>query len=369
MAKQKTKVVNRPRTGLRGAPMNNFKALKQYFHIDVEKKAIGDSFKSYVSKNYSKAETQAVLANPDFMLNMYSHFGAVAFWVNSKLQIDETVQIYVDALQKYISELIDSGKEILKRNKIEAINAPPVITPHQRLLNKISVTVVEDLYVLEEQWRNGEKTSLDIYNSFKLHGLSGPAVEPVKTILQRQLDDYEGAYKKTDPQLVEGYSHVDRTELARRIKELKHMITDLDRVKSAAKATRKPSIKKPKSIDKQIAKVQYKKEDAEFKIVSLSPAQIIGRRRLYAFNTKTRSLIEYFTYDVNGFEISGTSIKNFDKENSRAVKLRKPEQFIPIVHAKSPKQINDEWAKLTTKSSVPNGRLNSDTVLLRVLDK
>ena len=369
MAKQKTKVVNRPRTGLRGAPMNNFKALKQYFHIDVERKVIGDSFKSYVNKNYSKGDAQCVMANPDFMLNMYSHFGAIAFWINSKLQIDETVQVYVEALRKYIDELIESGKEILKRNKIEAKNAPPVITPHQRLMNKITVTVVENLYVLEDQWNAGEKTSLDIYNSFKLHGLTGPAVEPVKAIIQRQLDDYEGAYKKTDPQLVEGYSHIDRSEIARRIKELNHMLVDLDRVKSASKAVRKPSIKKPKSIDKQIAKVQYKKEDAEFKIVSLSPAQIIGRRRLYAFNTKTRALIEYFTYDVNGFEISGTSIKNFDKENSRTVKLRKPEQFIPIIHAKSPKQIDAEWDKLTTKTSVPNGRLNSDTVLLRVLDK
>ena len=369
MAKQKVRVVNRPRTGIRGAPMTSFKHLKQYFHIDVEKKDIGNSFKTYVNNNYSKADAQCVLANPEYMLNMYSHFGAVAFWINSKLKIDDTIQIYIEALDKYIRELIISGKDCIAKEKDVAKTATPIISPHERLLNKISVTIVEDLYVLEDQWNAGETTSLDIYTTFKIHGLTGVAVEVVRPMLQTQLDEYQGAYKKSDPQLVEGYSHIPRAELSRRIKEYTTMLADLDRVKTAAKATRKPSVKKPKSIDKQIAKVQYKKEDTEFKIVSLSPAQIIGRRRLYAFNTKTRALIEYFTDDVNGFEISGTSIKNFDKEFSRTVKLRKPEEFIPIIHAKSPKQIAAEWSKLTTKSSVPNGRLNSDIVLLRVLDK
>ena len=147
------------------------------------------------------------------------------------------------------------------------------------------------------------------------------------------------------------------------------MLEDCDRIRSAAKATRVTRVKQPKAADKQVAKVQYKKEDTEFKLVSIPPIKIIGGTRLYTFNTKNRMLTEFITQDVKGFEISGTSIKNLDKVNSRSVKLRKPELFIPIVLGKTPNQIDKEWKTLTTKTTIPNGRLNGDTILLRVMDK
>jgi hypothetical protein len=80
-------------------------------------------------------------------------------------------------------------------------------------------------------------------------------------------------------------------------------------------------------------------------------------------------LTEYITQSVGGFEISGTSIKNIDSINSRTVKLRKPNEFLALVLTKSVKQIHIAWDTLTTKSSVPNGRLNDDTILLKALDK
>ena len=103
--------------------------------------------------------------------------------------------------------------------------------------------------------------------------------------------------------------------------------------------------------------------------MSIPPIKIVGQTRLFTFNTKTRILSEYITQAANGFEISGSTIKNIDTVNSRTVKLRKPEEFLTLVQNKTPKQIDAEWNKLTTKSSVPNGRINVDTILLRVLDK
>jgi hypothetical protein len=147
------------------------------------------------------------------------------------------------------------------------------------------------------------------------------------------------------------------------------MLADLDRLRSAAKATRATRVKQPKAADKQVARVQYKKEDTEFKLVSIPPIKLVGGTRLFVFNTKTRAITEYLTQDVKGFEISGTSIKNFDKVNSRTTRLRKPNEFLPIVQSKTPNQIASAWSSLTTKTTVPNGRLNKDTILLRVLDK
>ena len=86
-------------------------------------------------------------------------------------------------------------------------------------------------------------------------------------------------------------------------------------------------------------------------------------------NTKTRVIAEYVTNSAKGFEVSGTTLKNIDTSLSRSTRLRKPDAFLPIILKKTANQINKEWQSLTTKTTVPNGRINKDTVLLRVLDK
>ena len=199
--------------------------------------------------------------------------------------------------------------------------------------------------------------------------MSGSATMPVRQVVEGWLLDYEDAYHKRDEQAVEGYSHLKKPELNRRIKACQEMLLDLDKIQSAAKANRKVRVPKAKSADKQVAKVQYKKEDNDFKLVSINPILLVGSRRLFAFHCKERYLIEYCTQSVNGFEISGTTIKNIDSVNSRQVRLRKPDEFIPIVLKKTIKQIDSEWKKLTTKTTVPTGRINKDIILLRVMDK
>jgi hypothetical protein len=188
-------------------------------------------------------------------------------------------------------------------------------------------------------------------------------------VVEGWLLDYEDAYHKRCPDAVEGYSHLKRPELSRRIKSCEEMLADLDRIKSAGKATRAVKAKGPKAADKQVAKVNYKKEDTEFKLVSIPPIQVIGKRRLFTFNTKTRVITEFVTTAVNGFQMSGSTLKDFDQVNSRCTRLRKPNDFLPIALTKTPNQIDKEWKTLTTKTTVPNGRINKDTILLRVMDK
>ena len=43
--------------------------------------------------------------------------------------------------------------------------------------------------------------------------------------------------------------------------------------------------------------------------------------------------------------------------------------LISIVMIKTHLQINKEWNTLSTKSSVPNGRINGDVILLRAMNK
>jgi len=369
---RKKTVRARARSGLAAAPIDKgFDAVKYYFHLDIDKKDMVSVMKTYIKNHFKKNDQKAILSNPDYKFWNMTHYAATAFWVNTNQPETDQTKKYSNALQKYLEELIEPGKDLPKEKAEESKEKGNVITfsPMQRLQRKISNTIMQDLIDLEDEWIEGETTTIDIYNLFKKHGLSGSATIPVRELIEGWLTDYEDAYEKRCDQAVEGYSHLKRPELKRRVKACQDMLLDLDRIKSAAKASRNVRVKQPKAADKQISKVKYKKEDTEFKLVSINPIQMVGKSRLYTFNTKSRMLTEFITESTNGFEISGTTIKNFDTVNSRTVRLRKPDEFLPLVLTKTPNQIDKEWKSLTTKSSVPNGRLNVDTILLRVLDK
>jgi hypothetical protein len=372
MVKRKQKKVRaRARTGIAAAPIEKgYDAVKYYFHMELDRKDLAAVIKTYIKRVYNKTDAAAIVANPDYKFTAFSHYSCIAFWMNSELPQDEKTEYWENSLKKYLDGLIESGKIIQIEKKAEAKKADNVITlsPAQRLANKISNTIMQDLLDLEDAWIEGEKAELDIYQQFKKHGLSGSATIPVRKVIEGWLLDYEDAFHKRCEQAVEGYSHLNKPELKRRLSECQKMLDDLDRIKSAARATRATRVKQPRAADKQIASVKYKKEDTDFKLVSIPPIKIIGSFRLYVFNVKHKSLTEYVTESPNGFEISGTTIKNFGP-TSRSVKLRKPLDFLPLVLGKTPNQIDKEWKNLTTKTTQPNGRLNDDTILIRVLDK
>jgi hypothetical protein len=365
----------RARTGLAGVPIDKgFNAVKDYFHLQVDKKDCISQVKTWVKKNFPDA-SKYILANPEYKFTM-THHAATAFWYNNNLHKNNdadnnTAKDFLNHLFDRMIPLIDEGKILYeeKQRERKAQNNVISISPQEKLTRKINNTIMQELLELEDKWIDGEDATINIYDRFKFHGLTNTAISHVKPMIEGWLLDYEDAYHKRCDQAVEGYSHLKKSTLNQRIKACTAMLEDLERIRSATKASRNVKIKRPKSIDKQVAKVQYKKEDNDFKIVSINPIQIPSKTRLYAFNTKGKMIIEYVTESVNGFEISGSTIKNFSKVSSRTVCLRKPLDFLPIVLQKTPKQINDAWQTLKTKTKVPNGRINKDIILLRVLDK
>ena len=370
--KTKKKVLRaRARTGLAGIPVDKgFNAVKDYFHLQVDRKDCVSQVKTWVKKNFPQP-SKYILANPEYHFSM-THHAATAFWYNNDLYKNNdadgnTAKEFLNNLFDKMIPLIEKGK-VLYEEKQKANNIVS-ISPTVKLMRKINNTIMQELLELEDKWIDGDDATINIYDRFKYHGLTNTAISYVKPMIEGWLLDYEDAYYKRCDQAVEGYSHLKRSALNHRIKVCQAMLADLERIRSATKASRNVKVKRPKSVDKQIAKVQYKKEDNEFKIVSINPIQIPTKTRLYAFNTNNKNVIEYVTESVNGFEISGSTIKNFSKGLSRTICLRKPLDFLPIVLQKTPKQINDAWKTLKTKTKVPNGRINKDTILLRVLDK
>lgn len=246
-----------------------------------------------------------------------------------------------------------------------------VISPQQRMRAKMMDTIYSDFdEIVVEGWLDNKfNIKLDVYGLCKKYMIKGNAINMFKEKIQLHLEEYYDAYNKTCEQAVEGYEHVSRANQKKAIKQLEAIIADCEALKQSAKATRIPRAKKPKASDKQVEKLKYMKESIDFKLTSVNPIMIPGGYRLYVFNTKYKKLFEYVTNSTKGFEVKGTTLKNFDSKMSRCIGLRKPEEVLPAILKKTPKQINNIWDSLTTKTGECNGRINQDCILVRVMDK
>lgn len=392
VTKKKVVIPRRARTGIGAAPVDKgFEYYRSYFQGDVDRKDAVKLIKTYVKKQCSKSDAAAILANPEWVFTVRVHIAACMEWANLGLDFERRIikrnQLLVDgstkvvevesfydghkAISRFIEEATKSGKEILKAKKedISAKSNVIVLTPLQRYQEKLNDTILTDLDDLEDLWIGGEEPEFDLYNRFRFHGLTGKAAGPVRKILEGWLLDFSDSYHKRCDQAVEGYSHIKRSVMRRRIKTVEVMLDDCDKLKAASAATRKVTKPRVKSADKQVAKMKYRKDDSENKLVSINPISIIGMMRLYVFNSKTREITEYVSGVTSGFSVKGTTLQGVDADISRKIRLRKPADFLSIVQNKSIKQIDNAWSKLTTKESIPNGRINADCVLMRVADK
>jgi len=362
----------RVKFGLPGCPIDKgFMACKQYFQADVDRKILTDISKKFVKDEFTKDQAKAILANSEYHFNLYTHLIAALYWKAAGLEFDDVSIKYFRRAKEYYEGLIEDGKKKLEvqEQKDTTAAATPKPSVQDLLVQKVQSTIMVDIDQLEDEWTEGKKTDLKLYEKFKAHDLKPMSVPIIRKRVDQWLSEYEDAYNKTCDQAVEGYSHLAKSELKRRIGVVKGMIADLERIKATTKVTRAPRVPKARAADKQIQRLQFLKESSEHKLMSINPIQVPGAYRLYTFNVKTRMITEYVSSSTNGFEIKGTTLTNIDTENSRCVRLRKPEVFLPIVLSKTPKQIDNEWSKLTTKSGEPNGRINKDTILLRITDK
>ena len=370
--KARKKLPRRVRTGLAAVPFQHgLKAVSDHFRIEIKPSEALGVVKTYIKNSFKKSEVQAILANPDWVWQN-SNCSAVAYWVNHNLEVrDKETKQTIKWVNNYIKEKIEPGKILLKEKKQAAKDKKNIVTlsPHRRLMNKIGGTIMRDLDILEDRWMDGENASIEVYNLFKIYGLKGSAVQPVRDMIEGWLIDYEDAFHKRCEQAVEGFAYLSKSDLDHRIKVCNEILADLDRIKMAAKANRKTRAKKPKTADKQVAKLSFKREDTDYKIVSINPVLIIGAMRLFLFNTNEKKLTELVCKDPEGFMVSGTTVQNFDKEQSRVTRLRKPMEFLSVIQKRPITKIKKAWDELTTKDYMPTGRINTHTVILRVFDK
>ena len=186
----------------------------------------------------------------------------------------------------------------------------------------------------------------------KTASIYADAYQPLLNELRLALDD---EYFK------ESYG-LGKVKLRKFIKFMESIINDCIDHHDANKRVRKKKVMTPEQLVKGV-KCQKTYEDFE----SVNPVNIIGSRSLVVFNTKTRKLSIYHADTKDGLSIKGTTLKEFDTVKSVSKTLRKPSEILKTILVRTRKGLEMLFDDVRAKPFPCNGRLNQQTVLLRVI--
>jgi hypothetical protein len=179
--------------------------------------------------------------------------------------------------------------------------------------------------------------------------------------------EYDNVLITKDDDIKEAYSNFTKTQLKKLIAYCDQVIVDGMKLAGEAVKTRKPRKRKSKSAEQLVSKLNYAKDFAELKIVSVDPKTIVGASSLWVYNTKTRKLGVYHALDASGLNIKGSTIQNFAESKSICKTLRKPEVTIPEVLKAGKVALRNTLNDIRAAEKALTGRINSDTILLRTV--
>lgn len=314
--------------------------------------------------HYSKDRLDIIAASPDWACRIQSgsllRMRSRGFNLNSNElkyindNIDDMERL---GLKKIKEDILDEDKN--------AVAKAPIISIQDRIKSKVGETILEDLDYMLDEWIKGESPSIDVNEAMKAHLLPAQASKYVVQWATKYKDELQASIDKLDDQVVEGYSHLTTKRKKEFLKWYEGIIADAQRFSNNTKTVRKARAKKPVSLEKQLSKLKYLKESPENKLVSINPSQIIGATELWTYNVKYKALTRYIAESGVGFEIKGTTLTKYDTNTSQTRKLRKPEITLADVLSSAKTKGIKAFSALTTKPSVPNGRINEDTIILK----
>ena len=169
-----------------------------------------------------------------------------------------------------------------------------------------------------------------------------------------------------DKFFLESYTYMTKTQLRKTLKFVDSLIDGCKKYLEGKKVVRKKKVKTPKQL---ISKFLYQTYDDG--IYSIDPTKIIGTDRLWIFDTVTRYLTVYHAFDKKGLTVNRTTIVNFDEEKSGRKKLIKsknndPQELLNRILISTRDGAMNIFNGLTTKASAVHGRMNKNTILLKV---
>lgn len=270
-----------------------------------------------------------------------------------------------------VQKVIASGDFNVEEVTEDVAKTTTVQPSIQERLREVALTMTEDIEAAIESWQTDPETFEP--KTFKvLNLLKGKDAKAAHARIIR--DQYAGnlaeleelASGQADEQLREAYSHRSKKHIRKLIDFYTEVNSACNMLMQESKVNRKPRAKKVVPADKIVSKLKYKKSDEPLKLVSINPADIIGAKELWIYNTKTRKLGKYVAADFSELGVKGTTITGFSEASSIQKTLRKPADQLKEFKSAGKVALRKFLEEIKATDTKMNGRINEETILLKV---
>jgi hypothetical protein len=335
--------------------LSNYKsALSRAFNFynqDNDKKTARTYLKSYI-KHKNLAVNLDSASDGDIILT----YGWLARMVMNGNVL--TTQ-HTEKLDKYIMTL-PTTKVVVK-----VVEKAPRPSIQDYMQDKIAEVIGElegqvDAFLTEDK-------EFDLYNFLQANSIPKPYCKDIDTWARKRGTEFTEVYKTTDKEIKDAYSNISRRQQANLVKMFGSFIVDLEKYTQFKKANRKPRVAKAKPPAVQVARIKFKKEDTELGIKSVNPSEMVGASQVWVYNVKYKRLAAYRSDSVQGIQVKGSTLQNYDPDMSECRSIRRPEAFLKILLDASKVKLRKLLSDLTTKGYDVTGRINDECVIVRVI--
>ena len=275
-------------------------------------------------------------------------------------------------LANSISKIVAEGKDDIDDSDVVVEAKPDVYVPSiQERVREASYKMTEEIETAIEAFQIDPETfdpkAFKVLNLLKAKEAKAAHARIIKDFYARDLDELIEAATTKDEQLKEAYSHLSKAHLKKITAFYQEIVSACDMLGQEAKVNRKPRAKKSVPKEKLVAKLKYKKTDETLKLVSVNPADIIGTKELWTYNTKSRKLGKYVADEYKELGIKGTTITGFNEFKSVQKTLRKPAEQLKAFKDSGKVQLRKFLEDINAVDTKMNGRINEDIILLKVV--
>ncbi len=268
----------------------------------------------------------------------------------------ERINGFRDRLDKIVAE---------KNLGAVTVNTSNVVSIQERVQSKVDFFIMEFEAKFDNIWHEQSGKEFVPYTWMVENEVKPMHASKIAEYFKKRASDWIEIIESKDEYVKESYPR-PRKEMIEGAKFFGAIATDAEKLASNKSAARKPRKKKPVSFEKKVKNLKFKKDDIDNKLVSIDPVKIVGADKLWIYNIKTRRLGIYVATDAAGLDVKGSAIQNYKYGESVSKTLRKPKDVLSRVLDGGKIVLRKVMGEINSKSVELNGRINKDTILLRV---
>jgi len=334
-----------------------------WYNYSYGKKEARDLIIQYFELNQKPKEAKIMRGIPDSRVTPTT--GWICRMTVLGLVLKEHEQSVLD---EHLSVLL-AGKQIEEKAPVSSEEtARQKLTIQDHLKEKAAECAGELEGMYDEFVESGAKLTANFKPLSLIRGMNiaTQMIPNITAVWNLRLAELNEVLEGKDPQLVEGYSHLTKTQLKNCTKFCETVLADCQSYISLKKVERKPRAKKAVSPERTAIKFKFLKEFAELEIKSLPPASLVGASEAFLYDVAKRKLVHVIADSHAGtFTIKGSSLVAFDAVTTVQKTLRKPKEQIKSIMSVGKPAARKAFKDIKATEIKYNGRSNENLVILK----